>query len=160
MNGGAPTPSPPHLCRSLHAPPTSGKGRGARGVLIMLSKGEKEIREWRIFYIFNLSHFCKNIWSGINLAKIYIWRRGPRRQEHNTVGRGARCRQEWALSPNAKCHDVKSKDGNGVVSGQISAGFGSSGFGFGLDFSPTVFGFGARLFFTRGYPMDNRNKSL
>jgi hypothetical protein len=36
-----------------------------------------------------------------------------------------------------------SKDGNGAVSGRISAGFGSSGFGFGLDFLPTVFGFGA-----------------
>jgi hypothetical protein len=36
-----------------------------------------------------------------------------------------------------------SKDGNGAVLGRISAGFGSSGFGFGLDFSPTVFGFGA-----------------
>jgi hypothetical protein len=35
------------------------------------------------------------------------------------------------------------KDGNGAVSGRISAGFGSSRFGFGLDFSPTVFGFGA-----------------
>jgi hypothetical protein len=34
------------------------------------------------------------------------------------------------------------KDGNGAVSGRICAGFGSSGFGFGLDFSPTVFGFG------------------
>ena len=35
------------------------------------------------------------------------------------------------------------KDGNGAVSGRISAGFGSCGFGFGDDFSPTVFGFGA-----------------
>jgi hypothetical protein len=32
------------------------------------------------FFIFNLSRFCKNIWSGTNLVKIYIWRRGPRRQ--------------------------------------------------------------------------------
>jgi hypothetical protein len=30
-----------------------------------------------------------------------------------------------------------------VVSGRISAGFGSSGFEFGLEFSPTFFGFGA-----------------
>lgn len=36
----------------------------------------------------------------------------------------------------------KSKNGNGAVSGRISAGFGSSGFGFGDCFSPTVFGFG------------------
>ena len=35
------------------------------------------------------------------------------------------------------------KDGNVVVSSQISTGFGSCGFGFGDDFSPTVFGFGA-----------------
>jgi hypothetical protein len=61
-----------------------------------------------IFFIFNLSRFCKNIWSDINLAKIYIWRRGQRRQEHNAVGRGARYRQEWALSRNAKGHGVKS----------------------------------------------------
>jgi hypothetical protein len=38
---------------------------------------------------------------------------------------------------------TKGKDGNGSVSGRISAGFGSSGFGFGDDFSPTVLGFGA-----------------
>jgi hypothetical protein len=31
----------------------------------------------------------------------------------------------------------------GAVLVRISAGFGSSGFGFDLDFSPTVFGFGA-----------------
>ena len=36
-----------------------------------------------------------------------------------------------------------SKDGNGAVSGSISTGFGSCGFGFGDDFSSTVFGFGA-----------------
>jgi hypothetical protein len=54
------------------------------------------------FFIFILSRFCKNIWSGTNFAKIYIWRSGSRRQGHNTVGRGARCCQEWALSPNAK----------------------------------------------------------
>jgi hypothetical protein len=35
------------------------------------------------------------------------------------------------------------KDGNGAVSGRISAGFGSSVFGFGLDFWPTVFRFRA-----------------
>ena len=38
---------------------------------------------------------------------------------------------------------LSSKDGNGAVSGRISAGFGSCGFGFGDDFSPTVFGFEA-----------------
>jgi hypothetical protein len=38
---------------------------------------------------------------------------------------------------------ANTKDGNGAVSGQISAGFGSSGFGFGFDFSPTVFRFRA-----------------
>ena len=36
------------------------------------------------------------------------------------------------------------KDGNGVVLGWIFVGFGSCGFGFGDDFSPTVFGFGPR----------------
>ena len=36
------------------------------------------------------------------------------------------------------------KDGNGVGSVWISVGFGSSGFGFGDDFSSTVFGFGPR----------------
>jgi hypothetical protein len=35
-------------------------------------------QEWsctccEFFYIFNLSRFCKNIWSDTNLAKIYIW---------------------------------------------------------------------------------------
>jgi hypothetical protein len=60
------------------------------------------------FYIFNLSRFCKNIWSNTNLAKIYIWRRGLWRQGHNAVGHGARCRPEWALSRNAKGYDVKS----------------------------------------------------
>ena len=35
------------------------------------------------------------------------------------------------------------KDGSGSVSGRISAGFGFCGFGFGDDFSPVVFGFGA-----------------
>ena len=34
------------------------------------------------------------------------------------------------------------KDGSGVVSVRISASFGSRGFGFGDDFSPTIFGFG------------------
>jgi hypothetical protein len=51
-----------------------------------------------IFLYIILSRFCKNIWSGTNFAKIHIWRRGPRRQGHNPVGRGARCRQEWALT--------------------------------------------------------------
>jgi hypothetical protein len=40
-------------------------------------------------------------------------------------------------------HPWMTKDVNGVVSGQISAGFGSRGFRFGDDFSPMVFGFGA-----------------
>ena len=43
------------------------------------------------------------------------------------------------------------KDGNGTVLGRISAGFGSCGFGFGDDFSPTVFGFGFKFGFS---PMD------
>jgi hypothetical protein len=60
------------------------------------------------FFIFILSRFCKNIWSGANFAKIYIGHRGPRRQGHNAVGPGARCRQEWALSPNDKGHGVTS----------------------------------------------------
>jgi hypothetical protein len=30
-------------------------------------------------------------------SKIYIWLRGPRRQGHNAMGCGARCRQEWPL---------------------------------------------------------------
>jgi hypothetical protein len=33
------------------------------------------------------------------------------------------------------------KDGNGAVSGRISVGFRSHGFGFGDDFSPMVFRF-------------------
>jgi hypothetical protein len=40
-------------------------------------------------------------------------------------------------------HLITGKDGNGAVSGRISAGFRSSGFGFGLEFLPTVFGFGS-----------------
>jgi hypothetical protein len=60
---------------------------------------QKQVRDYALyFFIFILSRFCKNIWSGTNFAKIYIWCRGPRRQGHNVVGRGARCRQEWALT--------------------------------------------------------------
>jgi len=43
---------------------------------------------------------------------------------------------------------LASKDGSGAVSGRISAGFGSRGFGFGDNFPPTVFGFG----FGFGFP--------
>jgi hypothetical protein len=46
---------------------------------------------------------------------------------------------------------LPTEDGNGAVSGRISAGFGSSGFGFGLDFSPTVFGFEAPKFIGFGF---------
>jgi hypothetical protein len=70
-----------------------------------------------IFLYIYFSRFCKNIWSGINLAKIYIWRRVPRRPGHNAVGHGARCRQEWALSRNAKGHGVSSLSSWPVVLG-------------------------------------------
>jgi hypothetical protein len=50
------------------------------------------------FFIFILSRICKNIWPVTNFAKIYICRRGPRRQGHNAVAHGGRSRQEWALS--------------------------------------------------------------
>ena len=40
----------------------------------------------------------------------------------------------------------------GAVLGRISAGFGSRGFGFGDDFSPTVFGFGAPKPIGFGFP--------
>jgi hypothetical protein len=43
---------------------------------------------------------------------------------------------------------VQTKDDSGSGSGRISAGFGSCGFGFRDDFSPTVFGFG----FGFGFP--------
>jgi hypothetical protein len=58
------------------------------------------------FFIFNLSRFCKNIWSATNFAKIYICRRGPRRQGHNAVARGGRSRQEWAHTLNVVGHGV------------------------------------------------------
>jgi hypothetical protein len=45
-----------------------------------------------------------------------------------------------------------SKDGNESVLGRISAGSGSSGFGFGWCFSPTVFGFGYQK--TSGFEVD------
>jgi hypothetical protein len=47
------------------------------------------------------------------------------------------------------------KDGNGAVSGQISMGFRFCGFGFGDDFSPTVFRFGASkpIGFGFGFPL-------
>ena len=48
--------------------------------------------------------------------------------------------------------DDANKDGSGAVSGRISAGFGSRGFGFGDDFSPTVFGFGAPKPIGFGFP--------
>ena len=56
---------------------------------------------------------------------------------------------------------LTAKDGNGSVSCQISEGFDSRRFGFGNDFSPTIFRFGAPEpiefsfefgFFTHGYP--------
>ena len=46
----------------------------------------------------------------------------------------------------------RSKDGSRAVSGRISVGFGSRGFGFGDDFSPTVFGFGAPKPIGFGFP--------
>jgi hypothetical protein len=50
------------------------------------------------------------------------------------------------------------KDGNGAVSGRISAGFESRGFG--DDSSPMVFGFGAPKPIEFGFsPMDIQNKS-
>jgi hypothetical protein len=60
---------------------------------------------------------------------------------------------------------MMSKDGNGAVLGQIFAGFGSRGFGFGDDFSPMVFGFGALkpigFSFGCGFPpVDIQNKSF
>jgi hypothetical protein len=44
------------------------------------------------------------------------------------------------------------KDSSGSGSGRISAGFGSCGFGFGDDFSPTVFRFGIEFGFGFGFP--------
>ena len=62
-------------------------------------------------------------------------------------------------------HPWMIKDGNGVVLGRISASFGSHGFRFGDDFSPTVFGFGPPkpigFGFSFGFPpVDIRNKSF
>jgi len=48
--------------------------------------------------------------------------------------------------------EVLPKDGSGSVLVRISAGFGSSGFGFGGSFSSTVFGFGAPKPFGFGFP--------
>jgi hypothetical protein len=45
---------------------------------------------------------------------------------------------------------TRRKDGSGLGSGQISVVFGSCGFEFGDDFSPTVFGFGFGFGF--GFP--------
>jgi hypothetical protein len=73
----------------------------------------------RDFFIFNLSRFCKNIWSATNFAKIYICRRGTRRQGHNAVARGGRSRQEWALS-------VAGLAPQATVSGPSAAGHGGS----------------------------------
>jgi hypothetical protein len=59
------------------------------------------------FFIYLFFHdFAKNIWSVANLAKIYICRRGSRRQGLNAAARGVRSRQEWARSPNATGHAV------------------------------------------------------
>jgi hypothetical protein len=60
---------------------------------------------------------------------------------------------------------LSGKDGNGAVLGWISVGFGSCGFRFGDDFSPTVFGFRApkAIGFSFGFgfpPVDIRNKSF
>jgi hypothetical protein len=61
------------------------------------------------FYIFILSRFCKNIWPVTNLAKMYVYRRGSRRQGLNVVAHGVRSRQEWALAwpRGAKRHGVR-----------------------------------------------------
>ena len=47
------------------------------------------------------------------------------------------------VTPKTRPTPIRPKDGNGAVLGWIFAGFGSCGFGFGDDFLPTVFGFGA-----------------
>jgi hypothetical protein len=80
-------------------------------------------------YICILSRFCKNIWSGTNFAKIYIWRCGPRRQGHNVVGRGARCRQEWALTwprPSTVSRDVRGLTPWAAASGLSATAHGGS----------------------------------
>jgi hypothetical protein len=64
--------------------------------------------ESRIFLYLIFHDFAKIYGLAHNLAKIYIWRRGLRCQGHNAVGHGARCRQEWAPSRNAKGHGVNS----------------------------------------------------
>jgi hypothetical protein len=49
----------------------------------------KSVDQSEFFYIYFFSQFWKNIWSLTNLAKIYICRRGPRRQGLNAVALGA-----------------------------------------------------------------------
>jgi hypothetical protein len=53
------------------------------------------------FFIFFLSRICKNIWSVRNFAKLYICRRGPRRQGHNTVAHGVRDITPWPTAVGA-----------------------------------------------------------
>ena len=63
-----------------------------------------------------------------------------------------RIKKGWCciVSRSGRC--ARGKDGNGAVSGRISAGFGSCGFRFEDDFSPTVFGFGAPKPIGFGFP--------
>jgi hypothetical protein len=69
------------------------------------------------FFIFIFSRFCKNIWSVTNLAKIYIYRRGPQRQGLNAAAHGVTSHQEWAHRPNAMGRGVISLTPWAAVSG-------------------------------------------
>jgi hypothetical protein len=57
----------------------------------------------------------------------------------------------WIGAPPPK-YDLRLMDGSGSASGRISVDFGSCGFGFGDNFSPTIFGFGIGFGFGFGFP--------
>jgi hypothetical protein len=58
------------------------------------------------FYIYFIMIFAKIYGPPQIFAKIYICRRGPRRQGHNLMTHGGRSRQEWAYTLNAAGHGV------------------------------------------------------
>jgi hypothetical protein len=83
----------------------------------------------KYFFIFILSRFYKTIWSVTNFAKIYICRRGPRRQGHNIVAPGGRSRQEWALAwprRSTQCHGVRGLAPWATASGPSAMAHGGS----------------------------------
>jgi hypothetical protein len=62
----------------------------------------------RFFFIFFLSRFCENIWSVRNFAKLYIYRRGPRRKDIIPWPEAVGAASSGPVGLNATGHNVRS----------------------------------------------------